>query len=118
MKNGSTNILFILLTVFALSAGQILFKIGSQSINPGMKGLIQGLLSPQVLIALTVYAIATVMWLVVLKNTPLRLAYPFVALAFFIVPIFGHFFLGEKVQWNTFAGAALILAGVWLSIIR
>ncbi|VFR44504.1 hypothetical protein BER2_2776 [plant metagenome] len=40
------------------------------------------------------------------------------ALAFFIVPIFGHFFLGEKVQWNTFAGAALILSGVWLSIIR
>ena len=54
----------------------------------------------------------------VLKATPLRIAYPFAALAFFIVPVLSHFFLGEDLHWNTFAGAFLIALGVWVSIYR
>lgn len=109
---------FILLTVAALSAGQILFKLASESISFSGPGLLAGLLDLRLLIALCVYGVATVMWLAVLKMTPLRLAYPFVALAFVIVPILAHFILGEKVAWNTFAGALLIGLGVWLSVWR
>lgn len=107
---------FILLTVAALATGQILFKLASESISFTAAGFLGSLFDLRLMVALVVYAVATIMWLAVLKITPLRLAYPFVALAFVIVPVLAHFFLGEKVAWNTFAGAVLIGLGVWLSV--
>lgn len=106
---------FILLTVLALSVGQILFKLAAGSIKFGAADLLGSMLNAKLFVALLVYFLATVMWLFVLKLTPLRVAYPFAALAFFIVPVLAHFFLGERLMWNTFAGAALIGVGVWVS---
>jgi undecaprenyl phosphate-alpha-L-ara4N flippase subunit ArnE len=52
----------------------------------------------------------------VLKATPLQVAYPFGALAFFVVPILAHFLPGESINWNTFAGPSLIAIDVWVSV--
>lgn len=109
---------FILLTVAALSAGQILFKLASESISFTAAGFLASIFDVRLIVALTVYGVATIMWLAVLKITPLRMAYPFVALAFVIVPILAHFILGEKLAWNSFVGAALIGLGVWVSVWR
>ncbi len=109
---------FILLTVAALATGQILFKLASETLSFTASGFLASLFDLRLLAALFVYGVATIMWLAVLKMTPLRLAYPFIALAFVIVPILAHFILGEKIGWNTFAGAALIGVGVWLSVWR
>lgn len=73
-------------------------------------------MSPRLAIAFFVYAIATILWLIALKDIPLRVAYPFAALAFFIVPTFAHFLLGELVSWKTYAGAFIILLGVIVSV--
>ncbi|MBF6648520.1 EamA family transporter [Methylobacter sp. BlB1] len=81
-----------------------------------MAGLAASLLNIKLIVALVVYFFATIMWLLVLKVTPLRVAYPFVALAFFIVPILAHFLLNENISWNTFVGAILIALGVWVSV--
>lgn len=110
--------LFTISTVIALSIGQILFKLASASLEFSSSGFWHGLWNIKLISALFVYAMATFMWLFVLKSIPLRVAYPFVALAFIIVPILGHFFLGEVIGWNTFAGALLIGLGVWLAIYR
>jgi drug/metabolite transporter (DMT)-like permease len=111
-----SQFVFIILTVMALSAGQILFKMAASSFEFSAAGLIGGLLNIKLLIALFVYFIATIMWLFVLKSTPLRVAYPFFALAFIVVPILAHYLLGEVISWNTFAGAGLIAIGVWVSV--
>jgi undecaprenyl phosphate-alpha-L-ara4N flippase subunit ArnE len=111
-----TQLSFILLTVSALSAGQILFKMAASRLEFSPAGLINGLLNIKFIIALAVYFFATITWLFVLKCTPLRVAYPFGALAFFVVPILAHFLLGESINWNTFAGAGLIAIGVWVSV--
>ena len=113
-----SQFVFIILTVIALSAGQILFKIASSSFEVSIAGLVKSLLNPTLIIALAVYFFATGMWLLVLKSTPLRVAYPFAALAFFVVPILSHYFLGESIGWNTFAGACLIGIGVWVSVLQ
>ncbi len=102
----------------ALSAGQILFKMASATLDLSPGHLVESFFNPKLLLALVVYLVATVMWLLVLRDSPLRLAYPFAAIAFFLVPIFGWIFLGEDIRWNTFAGAALIAAGVYISIVR
>jgi len=109
---------FVILTVFALSTGQILFKLAATSISLTNQNLLIGLLNTKLIAALAVYFIATIMWLFVLRGVPLKVAYPFAALAFFLVPIMAHFFLGEELSWNTFAGAAFIAIGVWVSIYK
>ena len=53
----------ILLTVIALSAGQILFKMAAGSFEFSAAGLINGLLNTKLIIALVVYFFATIMWL-------------------------------------------------------
>jgi drug/metabolite transporter (DMT)-like permease len=105
----------ILFTVLLLSVGQILFKLASDDIVLNAAGLLPSLLSFKLVVAFTVYSIATILWLVALKDTPLRVAYPFAALAFFIVPTLAHFLLGEALGWNTYVGAGIIALGVVIS---
>src|SRR5690554_6974093 len=65
-----------ILTVMALSAGQVLFKLASEDLKLSVSGLLPSLLSTKLILALFIYGVATVMWLVVLKIAPLRIAYP------------------------------------------
>lgn len=113
-----SQLLLILFTVILLSAGQVLFKLASSDLVLTPAGLLQSFLSVKLMLALAVYAVATILWLIALKNVPLRVAYPFVASAFFIVPALAHFFLGEELGWNTYAGAGLIALGVIVSVSR
>jgi drug/metabolite transporter (DMT)-like permease len=112
----SYQFVLIILTVAALSAGQMLFKMAATSMEFSSAGFVDSLLNTKLIVALIVYFVATIMWLIVLKVTPLRIAYPFVSLAFIVVPILAHYVLGESINWNTFAGAALIGAGVLVSV--
>jgi len=113
-----SQLAFIILTVLVLSMGQILMKLAAGSVVWTPASFLSSLISIEVFVALFVYGVATLMWLFALKSTPLRVAYPFMALAFTIVPILGHYLLGERVGWNTFMGATLIAAGVWISVYR
>lgn len=110
--------LLIVFTVILLSIGQVLFKYASEKIDINQNGIIFGLfLNPIVILALIVYAIATITWIISLIGVELRIAYPFAALAFLIVPILSHLFLGESLSVNTFIGAFLIIFGVLVSIL-
>lgn len=108
----------IIFTVFLLAAGQILFKIASDNLIITARGFIPSLFDPAILVALAVYGVATVLWLIALKGMPLRVAYPFVALAFVIVPTLAHYLLGESVGWNTYVGALIIGVGVFVSVYK
>ncbi|MEC5385592.1 hypothetical protein VVD49_07640 [Uliginosibacterium sp. H3] len=110
------QIILILFTVLLLSVGQILFKLASNDIVLTVDGLLPSLLSFKLLIAFAVYSGATVLWLIALKDVPLRAAYPFAALAFFLVPTLAHFLLGEPLGWNTYIGASIIAFGVIISV--
>lgn len=112
------QILLAVATVAMLAVGQVLFKLASSKLDVAGKGLLESLVwNPTLWIALVVYGVATVAWLFVLQSTPLRMAYPFVALAFVLVPVMAAVFLGEPLRWTTFAGAALIIAGVMVSTV-
>lgn len=106
--------ILVLATVFMLSVGQVLFKLSSSVIVFDISKWVS-FLNPKFIFAIAVYFFATVMWLYVLKQLPLRVAYPFIALAFVIVPIMAHFLLGEKLELNTFVGALIIIMGVLIS---
>lgn len=113
---GLKQLAFIITTVFLLSAGQILFKVAAAKIDFVEAGVVSSLLFNYSLwIALLVYGIATVCWLIVLNTIPLRVAYPFVALGFFIVPILSSIFLNEPLTTYSLLGAAIITVGVYIS---
>ena len=107
------QIIFILLTVLLLSVGQLLLKLAATD----MKNLdISSLLQPKSILALCVYGIATIFWIAVLRHTPLRIAYPFVGLAFLFVPILSWFWIDEQISLNTILGGTVILIGIWIAV--
>ena len=110
------HFILTVLTVLALSIGQILFKLAARGLD-GTESLVSQIMVNHYLwIALTVYAVATIFWIGLLRQIPLSVAYPFVALAFFIVPVLGHWILGEPLRWQNLVGAVAIVVGVWISV--
>jgi drug/metabolite transporter (DMT)-like permease len=109
------NVVLLALNVFALSVGQVLFKLAARALEGTTPLLERVLFNKYLFAALLVYGVATAMWVALLRQVPLSVAYPFVALAFFLVPLMGHWVLGESLRWQTLLGAAVIFAGVWIS---
>lgn len=100
--------------VLAISAGQLLFRRAAQSL-PDVLSLGALLANGWLWAALVLYGITTLGWVAILRFVPLHLAYPFMGLAFLIVPTLAWLFLGEPLHWRTLAGGALIMAGVALA---
>ncbi len=106
------QIMLILLTVLLISVGQVLFKLAAMD----MKNIdISSLLQPKLILAFFVYTTATLLWVYILRHTPLRIAYPFVGLAFLIVPVLSWYWMDEQISLNTIVGGAAILIGIWIS---
>lgn len=115
MTMSAQQLMLIVMTVLALSVGQVLFKLAADELVFSVSALPQMLLNMKLWLALVVYFAATFLWLMVLKQTPLRVAYPFAAMAFVFVPILAHLVLGEQLSWPTFLGGAIIILGVFVS---
>ena len=110
------SILLALVTVIGLSVGQILFKIAAVAMTGSAPLWLLALRNGYLWSALLVYGAATVLWIALLRQAPLRLAYPFIGLAFLIVPILAHNFLNEPLRWQSIVGAGFILFGIWISV--
>lgn len=106
--------LYTLLCVLGISIGQLLFKKAAATLPATLSpfGLLQ---NRWLMAALVLYGVTTLGWVWILRHAPLHLAYPFMGLAFLIVPILAWLLLGEPIGWQTLAGGALILAGVALA---
>ena len=109
----------ILISVAGISIGQVLFKLAAMSLPKG--GGIGAIgyelaFNPYLLAALASYFGATILWIWVLREVPLNLAYPLMALAFLFTPLLGAVVLGEALKLHIFVGAAAILVGVWISV--
>ena len=75
-----------LLCVTGISLGQILFKRAAMQL-PASPGLADWLLNGWLLAALVLYGATTLLWVWILRHVPLHLAYPFMGLAFLMVPV-------------------------------
>lgn len=113
----STNVRAMMATlavVLALAVGQLLFKATALAWS-AEKTLFSTRVMMRLLPSLMVYGVATLAWIWVLRNAPLKTAYPFMALAFVIVPIGASFFFGERITLLYGVGAALIMVGVMIT---
>ena len=104
-----------LLLAFSLlmATGQILFKKSALAIGEGQ--LIPGIFNVWSFWAVAIYVAATVLWIAILRTTPLSTAYPFVALGFVVVPIASRYLFNEQLTTLYLVGAALIICGIVLT---
>lgn len=103
-----------LLCVVCISIGQLLFKKAASAL-PETLSLMTLITNGWLIASLVLYGLTTLGWVWILRHAPLHLAYPFMGLAFLIVPMLAWTFLGEPLHWRTLAGGALIMAGVALA---
>jgi drug/metabolite transporter (DMT)-like permease len=101
-------------TIALLALGQVLFKLAAGSIQLSDP---RSLVSLPLFIALTIYGLATVMWLVVLSKVPLSTAFPFYSLTFLLVPLLAWLVLKEPIRPQVMIGGVVIMVGIVISTV-
>ena len=108
--------------VLMTAAAQICLKVGVSGsslqaelgVGNTQAFLLRALISPWVIAGLALYAISTVLWLLVLGRVDVSYAYPFVSLGFAFTALYGYLVLNEPMGAFRVAGIALIITGVAL----
>jgi len=67
---------------------------------------------------LILYATSSLLWVWLLQYVPLSRAYPYVAIAFVLVPIASWWVFGERLDARYCLGVLLIIAGIMLTLAR
>jgi multidrug transporter EmrE-like cation transporter len=104
-------------SIFLSSVAQLLMKIGMTTNNTLARSnhnLFVAATSPYVLAGFIAYGIGAILWLRVLSETELSLAYPLVSLAFVAVAVMSWSILGESLSIGRITGMILIVTGVAL----
>jgi len=104
----------VLVCVFAISCGQVLFKRLGLEIEAG-SSLGSWKVVTTAITAILIYGSATLLWVYLLRFVPLNKAYLFMSLSFVLVPIAGYYFFAEKFSYGNMAGAMLIIIGIIIS---
>jgi drug/metabolite transporter (DMT)-like permease len=118
-----TKTLFLIATIVGVAVvAQICLKIGMSRVGfLGMERLMtplewlpKVLSTPQILIAITLFSMGFMLWLVVLSRTEISFAYPLLSAAYVFIPLVSHFVLAEPISLRQWAGILMITAGVVL----
>ncbi len=105
----------LLFVTLSLVAGQLLFKQAALTVetNLGLYAFFRSLVGWQFILALSVYAVATLLWVVILTRVPLSRAYPFMALGFALVPLSASLIYRETLSLSYWAGLGFIFIGLY-----
>ena len=98
-----------------IAAGQLMFKRTAHDVAEvtGTLTIFRRILfDPWFIGATAMYLSATFLWVFALRETPLSSAYPYMALAFVLVPAGAVFFYGESLNFRYFIGLTLVIAGI------
>lgn len=107
----------ILLAVLLGATGQVIMKMGMKvygevSATSVWGQLVPILKVPQVFLGFVCYGLSAVLWIAVVSNVDLSLAYPMVSLAYVLVFLASWLFLGEHISAMRIVGLLVIVAGV------
>lgn len=99
----------VILAAFLGALGQLLFKKSSPS-------NLRSCLRPIFLLAILLYGISTVMFIVALKFEKLTILYPLISTSYIWTSILAIYFLGERMSIAKWIGIAFIILGVALIV--
>ena len=103
--------LYVLLLggVLCAAIGQVMLKLGASG-----RESILSFLNIWIFSGLSFYLAGTVLWILSLAKAKLTVVYPFTALTFVLVYLFGIVLLREPVSAKALAGVGLVLIGLFL----
>jgi drug/metabolite transporter (DMT)-like permease len=106
----------LLVVALLLGGGQLLFKLAADRlvVGQGFGRLAASFLTIPMAGALLLYGVTTLLWVYLLHGLALSRAYPFIALAFAIVPLLGWLLLNEVLGAQYWIGLAVMLAGLYI----
>jgi drug/metabolite transporter (DMT)-like permease len=112
-----------LISIFGNIIGQIFLKSGALKLGEVnarnfFNHIINILLTPELLIGLSCYAIGAIAYILVLTRVNLSVVGPSTALVYVCSFIIGYFFFHETISLNRTIGLGLIVFGVILVISR
>ncbi len=104
------------------TVGQLILKVGMIKIGPITNAIVGNpipwiqkiLTSPFIIAAMVLYSGGFVVWLVVLSKLDLSHAYPFLALAYILVPLLSWLILGENIPAIRWVGIIVVSIGIIL----
>jgi drug/metabolite transporter (DMT)-like permease len=99
------------LYVIGLAAGQILFKLGANSLSK-TGSFFAFETAATLLAAVSLYGGLSIAWVLILQKIELGRIYPVMALTFIFIPLASHFVFGERFPAQYFAGIFLIMVGI------
>jgi drug/metabolite transporter (DMT)-like permease len=114
-------VVYILISVVAGAAGQILLKKGMGSMGPLTLSLGQLFplvwrlaTNPYVVLGLAIYMGGTLFWLTALSRVDLSYAYPFASLSYVVMLAASWRLFGEDITVMRVLGSLVIMLGVFL----
>jgi len=117
----SIAIIYILISVVAGAAGQVLLKKGMGSMGPLTLSIDQLgsvlwriLTNPYVLVGLAIYVSGTLFWLTALSRVELSYAYPFASLSYVVMLAASWLLFGENITPLRITGTLIVCLGVFL----
>ncbi len=111
------NYFIILCVVSVLAVGQVMFKIVSTRIgDKGFIALTTDYTALGIFLgSLAIYGVATIAWILAIRQVPLSTAYLFMSLAFILVPVMSHYVLGEPIGIRIAIGSVFIIGGILIA---
>ena len=102
-----------LICAVCISIGQVIMKLAAVSMNDAGDAIT---MKTVLLVGagFGLYGLTSIGWLVLLRYAELGKVYPFVALAFVLVPLASAFIFGEQFSTRYIIGSVLLIAGVLL----
>lgn len=117
MKSEILILISILLGVLGqLSMKRGMSRIGfiSLDLSTLASNLLRMITAPLVLLGLSLYAISTIFWLMVLSRVDLSYAYPMISIGYVFILLLSWIFLNEHISLVRVLGVLLICGGVLL----
>jgi drug/metabolite transporter (DMT)-like permease len=113
------SLLLLIPAILSSTTGQLFLKMGMSQVGDFeftpdaiLTVLPQVIFNPFIWLGFIGFIGGTVFWLAVLSRAPLSLAYPVLALSYFVVVIEAWLILGEPLTWQLLAGVGIIFVGV------
>jgi drug/metabolite transporter (DMT)-like permease len=115
-----TKVGLLILLAVMMASGQLLFKVAAQSIKepiaPNLHSILQLAFNPYLLFSLAIYGVATILWVLLLRDTDLNRAYLVFALSLVLVPLAGTLLFHEQLSYRLLVGMAIILLGLAVAL--
>jgi len=119
------DVLILILTCVIIGVfGQLFMKRGMNSIgNIDLKELFSPrifsiVFQRYVFLGITLYILASIIWLAVLSKAELSFAYPLIGIGYIFTSILAWLFFGEKLTLIRVLGILLICSGVYLIVLK